>query len=63
MRKPCPRCKSLDTRVITPRMMSCRNCRNTWGLYSGASSSGKKITYNRGKGMVSQKKSKKIHSA
>lgn len=63
MRKSCPRCKSSNTRVITPRMMSCRNCRFSWGLYSGASSSGKKINFSNGKIILPARKSKKNHSA
>lgn len=63
MRKPCPRCKSSDTRVISPKMMSCRNCGNTWGLYSGASASGVRVAYSNYEKVLPKRKNRKNNSS
>jgi len=63
MRKACPRCKSLNTRVLSPVRMSCRNCRHTWAFVARASSNRAKPTFFKGKQLFSKPKQRKVHSA
>lgn len=63
MRKACPRCKSLDTKVLSPNRMSCKNCRNVWVHSSRSYGAGSKPQFFRGELILSKSKGKKIHKA
>ncbi len=62
MRKQCPRCKSLNTQVVSPRRMACRNCRHTWVSIARASSY-RKDTQFVGDRAFPDRTSRKNHSA
>lgn len=63
MRKQCPRCKSLNTRVLSPTRMSCRNCRHTWSFVARSSSNRAQPTFFKGKQLFSKPKQQKVHKA